>query len=116
MEFALLIYVDETTAAAPGSAELEERFAAYRAYTASLKEAGTFRASVKLTGTTTATSVRLRKGQVLTTDGPFAETKEQLAGLYIVECESLDEALERAAHHPGARFGTIEVRPIDFRG
>src|SRR5262245_60182913 len=116
MEYALLIYMDESTMPPDGSAERAERFAAYRAYTAALKDAGSFRGSVKLAGTTTATSVRLRKGQFLTTDGPFAETKEQLAGLYVVECDSLDEALERASHHPGARFGTIEVRPIDFRG
>ncbi len=116
MEYALLIYADETTVARMEPAEREELFAAYRAYTASLRDAGSYRGSVKLGGTPSATSVRVRDGRRLTTDGPFAETKEQLAGMYIVECGNLDEALERAAQLPGVRLGTIEVRPIDFRG
>jgi hypothetical protein len=116
MEYALLIYHDEATVPRMEPGEREELFAAYRAYTASLREAGSYCGSAKLGSTASATSVRVRNGRTLTTDGPFAETKEQLAGLYIVACESLDEALERAAQLPGARIGTIEVRPIDFRG
>jgi len=116
MEYALLIYHDETVVPPMGSGEREELFAAYRAYSESLRESDSYRGAVKLGSTTSATSVRVRNGRALTTDGPFAETKEQLAGLYVVSCENLDEALERASRLPGARFGTIEVRPIDFRG
>ena len=116
MEYALLIYHDETRFPRLPPAEREEWLAAYRAYTESLRRAGEFRGSVKLGGTAAATSVRVRDGRTLNTDGPFAETKEQLAGLYVVECESLDDALERAAALPAARFGTVEVRPIEFRG
>jgi hypothetical protein len=115
MEYALLIYDDETIVPAMPPGEREEVFAAYRAYTTSLREAGTYRAAVRLGRTTSATSVSVRNGRRVMTDGPFAETKEQLAGLYIVEAESLDEALECAAAIPGAKFGTIEVRPIDHR-
>jgi hypothetical protein len=116
MEYALLIYQDETIVQRMEPGEREKIFAAYRAYSDSLRETRSYLGAVKLATTTSATSVRLRNDRALTTDGPFAETKEQLAGLYIVECESLDEALERAAGLPGARLGTIEVRPIDFRG
>ncbi|MCI0637034.1 MAG: YciI family protein, partial [Actinobacteria bacterium] len=83
MEYALLIYDDETAVPRMEPGEREELFAAYRAYSASLREAGCHRGSVKLGGTRSATSVRARNGRTLTTDGPFAETKEQLAGLYI---------------------------------
>jgi hypothetical protein len=62
--------------------------------------------------TTVATSVRVREGEVLTTDGPFAETKEQLGGFYLIECDNLDQAIEAASRIPAARGGTIEVRPI----
>jgi len=66
----------------------------------------------QLTGTDTATVVRVRDGETLTTDGPFAETKEQLAGYYLIEAETLDDALDWAARIPSARIGTIEVRPV----
>jgi hypothetical protein len=116
MEYALLIYREETVVPQMAPGDREELFAAYRAYSDSLREAGAYRGAVKLVNTTAATSVRVRNGRTLTTDGPFAETKEQLAGLYVVECESLDEALECASRLPGARLGTIEVRPVEFRG
>ncbi len=66
----------------------------------------------RLRPTTDATTVRVRNGETLSTDGPFAETKEQLAGFYLVDCKDLDEAIEVAAKIPGARTGSIEVRPI----
>ena len=72
---------------------------------------GVLLGGAELQATDTATSVRVRSGEVLLTDGPFAETKEQLAGYYVVECESLDEAIEVASAVPGARHGTIEIRP-----
>ena len=72
---------------------------------------GALRGGAELQPTTTATTVRVRGGEVLLTDGPFAETKEQLAGYYVIEGESLDEAIELAAQVPGAAHGTIEIRP-----
>ena len=69
------------------------------------------RGGAELQPTATATSVRVRNGDVLLTDGPFAETKEQLAGYYVIECETLDDAIEIAAAVPSARYGTIEIRP-----
>ena len=116
MEYALLIYADESVFASRSSDEKERAFASYRAYTAALREAGVYVGSVKLVESPSATSVRVRDGTTLMTDGPFAETKERLAGLYIVECADLDEALARAAELPGAKLGTVEVRPIEFRG
>ena len=84
----------------------------YGAYTEGLRAAGKFVAGDGLQPTSTATSVRVRDGERLVTDGPFAETKEQLGGYYLIEAESLDEALEWAAKVPSARLGTIEVRPV----
>ena len=72
---------------------------------------GVLRGGAELRPTDTATSVRVRGGDVLLTDGPFAETKEQLAGYYVIECETLDDAIELAAAVPGARYGTVEIRP-----
>ena len=90
----------------------EEVFGEYRAFTRSSREAGELVAADALQPTTTATSVRVREGKTITTDGPFAETKEQLGGFYLVEAKDLDEAISIAARIPSARFGTIEVRPI----
>ena len=73
---------------------------------------GVLQGGERLQPTTTATTVQVRNGQVLTSDGPFAETKEQLGGYFVVDCKDRDEALEIAAKIPGARLGTIEVRPI----
>jgi hypothetical protein len=84
----------------------------YFAYTDELREQGKFVAADALQPTDTAKSVRIRDGEVSTTDGPFAETKEQLGGYYLVDVESAEEAAEWAAKVPSARFGTIEVRPV----
>ncbi|MGH3023750.1 MAG: YciI family protein [Gaiellaceae bacterium] len=92
-----------------------ERSALYREYFAldrELGERGALVGSHELEPVTTATSVRVRNGETLVTDGPFAETKEQLGGYYVIEAESLDEAIEWAARIPSARHGTIEVRPV----
>ena len=81
-------------------------------YTEDMEKAGVLLAGDALQPTASATSVRVRDGKTLTTDGPFAETKEQLGGYYLMEVPSLDEALDWAARCPGAPFGTIEVRPV----
>jgi hypothetical protein len=106
----LLIYGDQ-------SRELsdEERgqiFQAYGAFTEDLKRSGKMIAGDALQPADTATTVRVQNDETLTTDGPFAETKEQLGGYYLIEADSLDEAIEWAAKIPGARHGSIEVRPI----
>jgi hypothetical protein len=85
---------------------------AYFAFTEELQAAGKMVAGDALQPTSTATSVRVRDGETLTTDGPFAETKEVLGGYYLIDVESLDEALAWAAKIPGAALGTIEVRPV----
>ena len=84
----------------------------YYDYTDSLESAGILRAGAPLESVDTATTVRVRDGERLTTDGPFAETREVLGGYYVIEVDSLDEALDHAARIPGARNGSVEVRPI----
>ena len=87
----------------------------YNDYTKMLRDRGALKAGEALQPTSSATTVRVRDGQTLTTDGPFAETKEALGGFYQIEAADLDEALRLAAACPGAKWGTIEVRPIvDF--
>ena len=88
---------------------------AYFAFTEELQAAGKMVAGDALQPTSTATSVRVRDGETLTTDGPFAETKEVLGGYYLIDVESLDEALHAAAMIPSARYGHIEVRPVVMR-
>lgn len=93
-----------------------EQFAAmsaeYEAFGTEMDERGLLRGGQRLHSSSDATTVRVRNGEVLTSDGPFAETKEQVGGFYIVDCKDLDEAIEVAAKIPGARTGSIEVRPI----
>ena len=112
MRYALLIYVE------PWETTPEQDFevmTAYNAFTQEVTEAGAMRGGEALHEAKTATSVRVRAGNVLVTDGPFAETKEEFGGFYMVEAENLDEAIKWAAKIPGAVRGTIEVRPIvDF--
>ena len=112
MKYAFLIYDDEKTWQNITAADGQKVMAEYMAYTRALKEAGVHLGGAPLQPTRTATSVRERAGKTLTTDGPFAETKEQLGGFYLVELPDLDEALRWAARCPGARYGTVEVRPV----
>ena len=119
MQYLLLIYTEPGGGALvtepPTPEEMGAMLAEYGAYGAWLRETGRFVAGEALEDVSTATSVRVRDGRTITTDGPFAETKEVLGGFYIVEAEDLDQAIEAAARIPGARVGTIEVRPIvDF--
>ena len=115
MKYALLIYGEESMSPAEGSPESQAMIEDYGRYTESINRLGINKGGDALFPTTTATSVRVRDGETLATDGPFAETKEQLGGFYIVECDDLDAAIEAAAACPGAAHGTVEVRPVlDF--
>ena len=112
MQYMLLIYADEQAWEAFSPEEREAGMALYQSYSEMLRERGAFVAGEPLAPTTTATTVRNTDGTVLTTDGPYVETKEQLGGFFIVEAKDLDEAIEFAAACPGAHHGSVEVRPI----
>jgi hypothetical protein len=111
MRYLLLIYTQETDEQPPEDVA-NASHAAYAAFTADVKARGLFQAGEALAPTSTATTVRLVDGEVIATDGPFAETKEALGGFYLIEARDLDEAIEIAAKIPAAAFGSIEVRPI----
>jgi hypothetical protein len=114
MQYLVLIYSEEP-AAAPDPAQIGAVMSEYNAYTDMLRERGALVAGEALQPTATATTVRVRDGQTMTTDGPFAETKEALGGFYLIEAKDLDEALALGGACPGAKWGSIEVRPIvDF--
>jgi hypothetical protein len=112
MQYMLLIYDDETTWRGFSEEERNALMGEYGAYTDELRKAGAYVAGDALQPIGTATTVRLRDGEQLVTDGPFAETKERLGGYYLVDVDSIDEAVEWAAKIPSARYGSIEVRPI----
>ena len=112
MQYLLLIYSNEAEMAAKPPSELGSMMAEYTEFTKGIIQAGQFKAGDRLKPTSAATTVRVRNGKVATTDGPFAETREQLGGYYLVEAKNLDEATAIAARIPGAKHGSIEVRPI----
>ena len=112
MQYLLMIYRNEAEMNAVSAAEGQKMMKEYETFTQSIIQSGNFKAGDRLQPTTTATTVRVRDGKTLTTDGPFAETREQLGGYYLVEAKDLDTALGIAARIPGARVGSIEVRPI----
>jgi hypothetical protein len=112
MQYMLLIYDDEQTWGNLSDGERGQIFQAYGAYTEDMRSKGVFVAGDALQPTSTATTVRERNGDRLVTDGPFAETKEQLGGYYVIEVDSLDDALDWAARIPSAKLGSIEVRPV----
>jgi hypothetical protein len=112
MRYLLLIYEDESGWASLSPEEQAAGMAGYNGFTEWLRDQGLMRAGEALAPTTSATTVRVRDDQTLTTDGPFAETKEQLGGFYMIECDDLDRAIDAASRIPGARHGSIEVRPI----
>ena len=112
MKYLLLIYTDERAAAAASPEEQNAVMGEYYAFNNETNASGVFNAGEALMPTTTATTVRVRQGKTVTTDGPFAETKEQLGGYYLLDCKDLDEAIGWAAKIPGAHHGSIEVRPI----
>ena len=109
MQYAFLIYAEETDRQVGAPDDLNK---AYTTFTDEVVSKGLMRGGAPLAGSTAATSVRVKDGKTLTTDGPFAETKEQLGGFYIVEVPNLEEALKWAGRCPGALDGAIEVRPI----
>lgn len=112
MKYLLLIHGDETAYAAAGEAAVKEMYAAYGRFTEELAAAGKLGPAEELQPSTTARLVRVRNGQTLVTDGPFAELKEQLGGFYLIEADSMEEAEHWAAKVPSAAFGTVEVRPL----
>ena len=114
MQYILLIYGTEPTSE-PSPEAIAAEMDAYNTYTADLGKSGIMTGGEALHPTNTATTVRVQNGKTVTTDGPFAETKEQLGGYYVVNAKNLDEAIAWAAKCPGAKNGSIEVRPImDF--
>jgi len=112
MEYILLIYNSEADGKKMSAAEQGAIFQEYMTFTQDLTKSGKNKGGDALQQTTTATTVRVRNGKTVVTDGPFAETKEQLGGYYLVEAKDLDEAISIAAKIPGAKHGSIEVRPI----
>jgi hypothetical protein len=112
MQYLLMIYRNEAEAGKMDPAARQAMMADYGAFTQSIIQSGNFKAGDALQPATTATTVRVREGKTLTTDGPFAETREQLGGYYLIEAKDLDAALGIAARIPGAKLGSVEVRPI----
>jgi len=114
MQYALLIYGEEPQGEVPPDA-IQAMMAEYDVFTQHIRERGALRVGEALHPSPTATTVRVQDGRTVTTDGPFAETKEFLGGFYVVEAADLDEAIRYAAMIPGAKSGSIEVRPVvDF--
>jgi hypothetical protein len=112
MQYLLMIYRNEADLGKMDAAARKNLTAEYGAFTQSIIQSGHFKAGDGLQPTSTATTVRVRDGKTLTTDGPFAETREQLGGYYLVEAKDLDAALAIAARIPGAKTGSVEVRPV----
>ncbi len=112
MQYLLLIYGNEAGMLSATKEQSSQMMAAYGAYTEAMKKAGVIVGGERLKPTSTATSVRVAKGKTEVLNGPYAETKEQLGGYYMIDVPDLDSALSWAARCPGANHGTIEVRPI----
>jgi hypothetical protein len=112
MQYLLLIYSNEVEYDARPQAEVAQTMAEYGTFTQGIVQNGNFKGGERLRPISSATTVRVRNGKTMTTDGPFAETREQLGGFYMIEAKNLDEATAIAAKCPGARYGSIEVRPI----
>jgi hypothetical protein len=112
MKYMLLIHDDEQAWAKMSETERQRVYAEYGQFGQQVRSGGQYLAGAQLQPTSTATSVRVREGKRLVTDGPFAETREQLGGYYLIEAKDLDEAIGIAAKIPSARMGTIEVRPV----
>ena len=109
MKYAMLIYMDET---ASSEKQREECYRDSTQYAQELNSAGKYLSAVPLHPTATATSVRVRGDKRMVTDGPFAETREQLGGFFLVEAKDLDEAIDIASRIPAGRWGTVEIRPV----
>jgi hypothetical protein len=117
MKFLLTIYGEESGWGDASPEEIGQVMAAYEAFGRAAAEAGVLVGGEGLQPTSTATTVRVRDNETLTTDGPFAETREQLGGYYLLECSDLDDAIGWATRIPGAQNGSVEVRPVmDYEG
>ena len=112
MQYLLLIYGDETGSGPATDEDRQKMYAEYGALSADLRANDRLISANELAAVSTATTVRVRDGESLVTDGPFAETKETLGGYFLVEADSIDEAIEYAALIPTAKYGSIEVRPL----
>jgi hypothetical protein len=112
MEYILMLYVNEAGWPKLTKAQQEQGMAAYAAYTEALKKAGAFKASNRLQSSSIATTVRIVDGKSQVLDGPYADSKEQLGGYYLIEAPDLDAAISWAARCPAAGHGVVEVRPI----
>jgi hypothetical protein len=112
MQYMLSLYVDESSWPKMTEAQQQQGFAAYMAYTEALKQAGALKSSNRLQPIATATTVRTVDGKQQVLDGPYADTKEQLGGYYLIDVPDLDAALSWAARCPGSHHGIVEVRPI----
>jgi hypothetical protein len=112
MQYLLLIYSNEKDEPKPGTPDFDGHLNAYMKFSEELERKKVGLGGNALDSVSTATTVRVRGGKTETTDGPFAETKEQLGGYFLVECKDLDEAIAYAAKIPSAKFGSVEVRPI----
>ena len=112
MRYAMLICTEESALFALSPSEAGAMTNEYMKFGEEMTKRGVLQGGERLRPTTDATTVQVRDGDVITSDGPFAETKEQMGGFYLVDCKDLDEAIEIAAKIPGARHGSIEVRPI----
>jgi len=112
MQYMLMIYSNEAALQAAKPADMQQMMAAYGAYTEAMKKAGVLVAADRLQPTATATTVRLANGKTEVLNGPYADTREQLGGYYLIEAPDLDAAIAWAARCPGASHGTMEVRPV----
>jgi len=114
MQYMLTIWVEEARMAASSPEEMKAHVEAFQEFVKDITDRGLVVSDAPLQPVATATTVRVRDGEVLTTDGPFAETKEQLVGFFVLECADLDEATELASRIPAAAVGSIEVRPVNL--
>jgi hypothetical protein len=112
MQYMLTIYDDQSSWATATPEEIGAMMKAYEQFSTDVKGAGAFVAGEGLAPVSAATTVRVNNGERIVTDGPFAETKEQLGGFYLLECKDLDEAIEWASKIPGTQSGCVEVRPV----
>ena len=112
MKYLCLIYGDESSRRTMPKEQVDTMIKEYGAFTEDIQKSGQYIGGNPLQPTQTATTVRIRRGKISTTDGPFAETKEQLGGYYLINAKDLNEAIQVAARIPGARIGSVEVRPI----
>lgn len=112
MKYVCMIYQDEAILQKMSKEELGKMTVEYKAFTDAAQKSGQFILAQGLQPTHTATTVRVREGKTLTTDGPFAETKEQLGSFYLIEAKDLNDAIQVASKIPSARLGSVEVRPV----